>query len=95
MLLQVQRARAELTHFIGRWEFEVRARSSASHLDNVGTACGLLLEKMIRIQGHETEETRRYEIRLAALQLQSRRLWEPGPERRSVAKARARLRLVQ
>lgn len=94
-LLQVSRARAEFLHFVGRWEYELRARSTASHLDNVGTACKLLLEKLIRIQGHETLETREFEMRLATLDIRSSRMWEPGPERRSVSKARARLRLVQ
>lgn len=91
-LLQVARARDEFIDFLRRWEFEVLAESTPRVLKLAGTAAALLLEKLIRIQGHETLETREYEMKLAALEIRSKRLWEPGPVPRS---ARGRLRLVQ
>ncbi len=93
MLLQVARARQEFIHYLRRWEFEIVAKAKYGHLENVGTACKLLLEKLIRIQGHETLETREYEMKLAALTVRSERMWEP--EQPGLRKARPSLRLVQ
>ena len=93
-LLQVARARGELVDFVQRWEFEIAAESTPRHLKNVATACRLLLEHMIRIQGHETLETREFEMKLTALSIRSERLWSAEPEP-VVKKARPSLRLVQ
>ena len=84
MLLQIARARAEFIDYLQRWEFEIVAESTPRHLKNVGTAAKLLLEKLIRIQRHETLETREYEMKLAALEIRSKRLWEPAPEETTV-----------
>ncbi len=92
-LLQVNRARGELVDFIQRWEFEIAAESTPRHLKNVATACRLLLEHMIRIQGNESLETRAFELKLKALAIRSERLWGAEPEA-VVKKARPTLRLV-
>ncbi len=95
MALQIHKAKSEFSHYLARWEFELRNGSKLGHLENVGMACKLLLEKLIRIQGHETLETRSFEMQLAALEIRSKRMWERGPELRSVKRARPRLTLVQ
>jgi len=95
MALQIHKARTEFLHYLARWEFEVRNRAKLGHLENVGKACELLLEKLVRIQGHETLETRGFEMQCTTLAIRSKRLWEPGPTPRSVSKARPRLTLVQ
>lgn len=76
MLLQIRRARENVVDFLQRFEFEIAAESTPRHLKNVAVACELLLEKLIRIQGHETLETRGFENALADLVEKGRRLWE-------------------
>ena len=95
LLLQVERVRTELVDFLQRFEFEIAAESTPRHLKNVGTVCELLLEKMVRIQGHETVETRGYEEKIRLLIHAGKALWEVEPKPIAPRSERVYLRLVR
>lgn len=92
MALQVARARANLVDYLQRFEFEIAAESTPRHLKNVRVACELLLEKLVRIQGHETLESRAFEEKIARMDKQAKALWEPAQP--ALVRARPRLSLV-
>lgn len=81
MLLQVSRIRAELDHWLDHWQTEIKAETCPRHLDCARLVSQLLLEKMVRIQGYETQETRAYETRIELLDRAGKAMWEPPPNR--------------
>lgn len=89
--LQVERVRGQLEDFLQRFEFEVAAESTPRHLHNVRAVCVLLCEKLVRLQGHETLETRAYEEKIETLTARGKALWEPA---KPLAKGRPRLSLI-
>ena len=91
MLLQVAKVRGELYRWMTHYHTEIRAESSPRHLECAKALCEELLEKMVRVQGYETQETRGLEIRIEQLSRMAEEYWRPAPE---LKKARPRLSLV-
>ncbi len=92
--LQVERVRQQLFEFISRFEMELDAESTPRHIDNVQAVCVLLLEKLVRLQGYETVQTRALEERIDRLAAKGQALWSAAPAAPAVVKAKPRLSLI-
>lgn len=92
MLLQVARVRSELDHWLKHWQTEIKAESCPRHLECAEALSSALVEKLIRVQGHETLETRAYEEKIDRMGALSRAMWAPAP---GVKRARPRLTIVR
>lgn len=87
--LAIERARSRLRDGLDTLEKELLNRSIYRHILTAQDYCQLLLADMIRIQGHETLETRAYEERLDILAKTVRDTIAREP-----VKARPRLSLI-
>jgi hypothetical protein len=91
VLLQVAKVRGELTRWMLHYQTEIRAESCPRHLECAKALCLELLEKMVRVQGYETQETRLLELRIEMMARTAEEMWRPAPE---LKKAKPRLSLV-